>query len=314
MSASVSGPGRESHGHPHPRETLDRCALQAQLRGDSMLGTAFPANRVLLVEQPGAWGSDGLRSSAFDRSTAEALERRTNAAGVRLVAIRRPGRTPRGTVRRWAFADCRPGRESLRWGRFESDADLLDLLLDGTAGDPDPAPTYLVCAHSRHDACCALRGRPVAAALAAERPDRVWECSHIGGERFAANVLVLPLGLVYGRVLPFAAPEFVAATERGEVIGALLRGRVGLKPVAQAALAFAYEHLAIRRADALRVVGVRGVREGEAIVRIEHTAGQRGLVDVTVRIERMRGERLTCAQSGVGAFWAFRPVVATAVE
>lgn len=309
MSAGVSEPA--PHGHPHPRETLDRCALQAQLRGDPMLGTAFPANRVLLVEQPGAWGRDGLRSSAFDRATAEALERRGNAAGVRVLAIRRPGRTPRGTVRRWAFADCRPGRESLRWGRFDADAALLDLPLDGTAGDPDPAPAYLVCAHGKHDACCALRGRAVAAALAAERPGQVWECSHIGGERFAANVLVLPLGLVYGRVLPFAAPEFVAATERGEVVGALLRGRVGLKPVAQAALAFAYEHLAIREAAALRVVGVRAVQEGEAAVRVR---GPHGLVDVTVRIERMRGERLTCAQSGVGAFWAFRPVAAVAVE
>jgi len=42
--------------HPHPRETLDRCALRAQLRGDPMLGTAFPAARLLLVEQPGPWG------------------------------------------------------------------------------------------------------------------------------------------------------------------------------------------------------------------------------------------------------------------
>ncbi|HEY3629577.1 MAG TPA: hypothetical protein VGL21_01715, partial [Jatrophihabitantaceae bacterium] len=93
-------PGSPGHGHPHPRETLDRCALQAQLRGDPMLGTAFPASRVLLVEQPGAWGRDGLRSSAFDRATAEALERRANADGVRVLAIRRPGRTPRGVLRR----------------------------------------------------------------------------------------------------------------------------------------------------------------------------------------------------------------------
>src|SRR5439155_19022825 len=115
--------------------------------------------RVLLVEQPGAWGRDGLRTSAFDRATAEALERRAASDGVRVLAIRRPGRTPRGVVRRWGFADCRPGRESLRWGRFESDADLLDVPLDGTAGSPDDGPVYLVCAHGKHDACCALRGR-----------------------------------------------------------------------------------------------------------------------------------------------------------
>lgn len=306
----MTAPGAH-HGHPHPRETLDRCALRAQLRGDPMLGTAFPAARLLLVEQPGAWGRGGLRNSGFDRDTAQALEARAHAAGLRVLAIRRPGRTPRGITRQWAVVDCRPGRESMRWGQFDADADLLDLPLDGSAGTPDDAPVYLVCAHSKHDACCALRGRPVAAALAAERPGQVWECSHVGGERFAANVLVVPVGLLYGRVLPFAAPEFVAATERGEVVGALLRGRVGLKPVAQAALAFAYEHLAIRDASALTVVGVRGVREGEALVRVR---GPHGLVDVTVRIEQMRGDRLTCSQTGPGTFWAFRPVAAVAVE
>jgi Sucrase/ferredoxin-like len=311
--ASSERPASSSrhHGHPHPRETLDRCALQAQLRGDSMLGTAFPASRLLLVEQPGAWGRGGLRKSDFDRATAAALETRAQAAGLRLLAIRRPGRTRQHATRRWAVADCRPGHESLRWGRYDDDADLLDLPLDGSAGVRDEALVYLVCAHSKHDTCCALRGRPVAAALAAERPGRIWECSHVGGERFAANVLVLPAGLLYGQVLPFAAPEFVETTERGEVVGALLRGRVGLKPVAQAALAFAHEHLAVRRADALRVVGVRGGRDDEATVRVR---GPHGLVDVTVRIERMRGERITCAKPGPGTFLAYRPVAATAVE
>lgn len=308
------------HRHPHPRETLDRCSLRAQLRGDPMLGTAFPAARLLLVEQPGPWGRIGLRSSRFDHAIAAALEARAQAAGVRVLVIRRPGRTPRDAVRRWAFADCRPGHESLRWGRYHDDAELLGVPLDGSAGSAgsegwagsaDEAPIYLVCAHSKHDACCAVRGRPVAAALARERPGRVWECSHVGGDRFAANVLVLPAGLLYGRVLPFAAPEFVETTERGEVVGALLRGRVGLKPVAQAALAFAYEHLAVRQAAGLAVVAVHRANEGEAIVRIR---APHGLVDVTVRLERMHGDGLTCSQPGTGWFLAYRPVGAAAVD
>jgi len=122
---------------------------------------------------------------------------------------------------------------------------------------------------------------------------------------------VLPGGLLYGRVLPFAAHEFVEATEAGEVVGALLRGRVGLKPVAQAALAFAYEHLAIRRSDALRVLSVRALNERESAVRIR---GPHGLIDVTVRVERIRADGLTCSQPGPGAYFAFRPIAAIAVE
>lgn len=91
----------------------------------------------------------------------------------------------------------------------------------------------------------------------------------------------------------------------------MLRGQVGLRPVAQAALAFAYEHLAVRRADALAVVAIRATGEGESVVRIN---GPHGLVDVVVRVERMRGDGLTCSQRGPGSFLAYRPVAAVAVE
>jgi hypothetical protein len=309
LAGPYAGPGHR--GHPHPRESSARCALRAQLRGDPQLGTAFPAQRVLLVEQPGPWGHAGLRESRFDRAVAGALEARANTARLRLLVIRRPGRTPRGTGRRWGIADCRPGHEALRWGRFDRDDELLDLPLDGTAGEPDDAPVYLVCAHAKHDTCCALRGRPVAAALHAERPGRAWECSHVGGERFAANVLVLPLGLQYGRVLPFAATQFVEAAEAGEVIGALLRGRVGLPSVAQAALAYAYEHLALRRADALRVVSVGAAVADHAVVRI---ATPNVVVDVTVFVETIAADGLTCANPGANRYVRYRPVSVVVVE
>jgi hypothetical protein len=300
---------------PHPRESLERCALRAQLRGDPMLGTAFPAARLLLVEQPGPWGERGLRDSRFGAAAADELERRAGAAGMRVQAIRRPGRTPRNVGRRWALVDTRDGRESLRWGTYDTPADLLALPFDqpsgATPGEADPDPLYLVCAHSKHDTCCALRGRPVAAAIGALRPGRVWECSHVGGDRFAANVLVLPVGLLYGRVLPFAAREFVAAAEAGEVVGALLRGQVGLPPPAQAALAFAYEHLALRRRRDLQVVQVGPNVGGVAVVRLR---GPHGLLDVTVAIERREATGLTCHNPRPSAFLAYRPVTIAVVE
>jgi len=299
------------HHPPRPRETLDRCALRSQLRGDTMLGTAFPAARLLLVEQPGPWGQAGLRHSRFDAALAEALERRALAEGVRVQAIRRPGRTARGAARRWALVDTRDGHESIRWGSFAADADLLDVPLDGSAGTPDDAPLYLVCAHSRHDTCCALRGRPVAAALDALRPGRVWECSHLGGDRFAANVLVLPAGLMYGRVLPFAAPEFVAAAENDEVVGALLRGRIGVPPTAQAALAFAYEQLALRRRSALGVVSASPVVDGVGTVRL---AGPHGTFDVTVNVEKVAAVGLTCANPRPNHYLHYQPVRITPLD
>lgn len=296
---------------PHPRETLDRCALRAQLRGDPMLGTAFPASRLLLVEQPGPWGARGLRDSRCGAAAAEAVLSNAVAAGVRVQTIRRPGRTPSGSTLRWAFVDTRAGHESLRWGRYDSADELAELPLDGSAGAPDDQPVYLVCAHGRHDTCCALRGRPVAAALHEARPGRVFETSHVGGDRFAANVLVLPAGLLYGRVLPFAAEEFVAAAEADEVIGALLRGRVGLASAAQAALAFAHEHLALRHRRDLTVESSTPVIDMSSTVRLR---GPHGLLDVTVHVERVAAPGLTCHNPRPNQFVAYRPVGIVAVD
>lgn len=218
--------------------TDQRCAFAAERRGDPMSGTAAPARGMLLVEQPGPWGRQALVQSRLDRDVGAALGARANAAALRVLLIRRPGRREQaavGTPRRWALVDSRPGHEVTRWGRFVDDADLLGLPLDGSAGAPSYEPFYLVCTHGRHDACCAIRGRPVAAALARSRPGAVWECSHLGGDRFAANLVVLPHGLYYGRVSPQTAPQVAAAHERGEVVVPLLRGRTVFSPVVQAA-------------------------------------------------------------------------------
>jgi hypothetical protein len=294
---------------------LDRCALRAALRGDPMLGTAFPAARVLLVEQPGPWGPAGLRTSRLDSRVVQRLEQRAAAAGVRVIGIRRPGRTPRGAVRRWALVDTRADREAQRWGRYDGDADLLELDLRADAAeaptvDADREPVYLVCTNGSHDACCAVRGRSVAAALHGVRPGRAWECTHVGGDRFAANVLVLPAGLLYGRVLPFAATEFAAAADADEVVGALLRGRIGLPPAAQAALAFGYEHLALRSRTALQLQAVSPVRDGVATVRLR---GPHGLLDVAVRVEVVGADGLTCTHPGPNRYLAYRPVAVTEV-
>jgi len=242
--------------------------LSAQ-RDEPALGTAFTEPGVLLVEQPGPWGHAGLSASRFDADVAEALAARARSAGLRVLAIRRPAGGFDGPRRRWAvwraprpalpdrseqsaharYAGAPPAHlraehhrsdttiAGLRWSDFGDDAELLDVPLD--AGELDPESLYLVCAHSKRDVCCALRGRPLAAALDARRPGRVWECSHTGGHRFAPIVLALPTGALYGRVPePGAdgADALIAATERGQIIPELLRGLVGFAPVEQAAI------------------------------------------------------------------------------
>jgi (2Fe-2S) ferredoxin len=278
-----------------------RCADAAQSRGDQLIGTAPPAARWLLVEQPGPWGRVAVRESRLDRAVAADISARAAVEGVRVQLIRRPGRNRPVPVRRWAYVDARPGRESSWWGSFSTDAGLLDSRFDGSAGARSAAPIYLVCTHGRHDTCCAIRGRPAAARLAAVRPDVTWECSHVGGDRFAANLVVLPHGLYYGHVTSDTAMEIVTAYEAGEIVPASLRGRSSVSRPAQAAQHHARLALGERGLDALRPLGEEAL-DGQAWQVLLERPGDQP-VTVVVRAERS-AERalLTCAATR--AEWA----------
>ncbi|MBV9820759.1 MAG: sucrase ferredoxin [Actinobacteria bacterium] len=285
-----------------------RCGLAATARGDEMLGTAFPADRILLVEQPGGWGLGGLASSRFDPEVAQRLVATLGRQGVRVLAIRRPGRSPaedrsttedrspaedRNPVRSWGFADCRPGRQGIVWGTYRAAGELLELdpaaLAEQAARAGAGEPVYAVCAHGTRDMCCAIEGRPVAIALDRVCPGRAWECSHVGGDRFAANVLVLPTGQLYGRVTDPVA--LAAATEAGQVLPDQLRGQVGLPPAGQAAVVHAQRELRLPSVGAVRLLEVRGAPPDVQLVRLAVPDGA-----CTVAVQRVVGQPalLTC--------------------
>ncbi len=251
-----------------PGASAVRCAVAARLRGDPMAGTAAPAAGYLLLEQPGGWGRQALTSSRLAPAVGAAVSRRAIRQGLRVLLIRRPGRQSVPQRRAWAVVSSRPGRELTWWGDVGADDELLSLPLDGSAGTSSGAPFYLVCTHGRHDTCCAVEGRPVADALARLRPGAVWECSHVGGDRFAANVVAMPHGLYYGRVEPSRAEDLVAAHERGEVLPDLLRGRSTQAPAAQAAVAYVRRDLGEVAVDSLAPAGTLHLGEGRFQVRL----------------------------------------------
>jgi hypothetical protein len=205
-----------------------------------MNGTALHVRRFLLIEHPGPWGFDAVGTSGIDPEVIDQLVAATRRHGGRTLLIRRPGRQDHEARRAWAVADVAGG--TISWGSWVQDADLLaacDVIADPPGGSTDPV--LLVCAHGRHDTCCAVRGRPVAAALAERWPAAVWECSHVGGDRFAGNVVVLPDGTYYGNL---GRDDSVATVERhlgGTVDPERLRGSSMLPPVVQAAAIAAHE-------------------------------------------------------------------------
>ena len=288
-----------------------RCSVQALLRGDSAVATAPPARRWLLIEQPGPWGWDALLESRFDRRVASRVAARARELGMRIQLVRRPGARLADSTRRWAVADVTPGVETVWWSTRETDAELLQVPWDGSVGVPSSVPTYLVCTHGAHDVCCAVRGRPLARALpSAGSPADVWETNHLGGDRFAANVVVLPWGLYYGQV-PDDGGDLVAAHAAGQVALPWLRGRAGLAPAVQAAQHSARSELGLLGVHALQPRSLRtlpapapGVERFAVVL-----AGPDGDVLVTVE-SRLSTEahRLTCTATQPGHWRTWHPL------
>ena len=212
-----------------------RCADAAEAAGDPLEGTAPPADHWFLVEHPGPWNRFVLAGPGFDALAATVLDRWARDVNGRVLFIRRPGRRERSAQRRWFRVDGRPGHGSVRAGQFSAEAELVDVVADPGAGVAHDGRLVLVCAHGRHDACCALRGRPLAAATAAELPECTWESSHLGGCRFAAALVLLPHGVVLGNVAAADGPGIATGYAQGLLPEHGVRGRASLSPVVQAA-------------------------------------------------------------------------------
>jgi hypothetical protein len=287
-------------------EPRPRCSIGARARHDSLVATAAPASGFLLIEQPGPWGIHALRESALDPAVTRRLAEKAAKASVRILVIRRPGRS--APLRRsWFVVDSRPGSEQVHAGFFDDDRELLHLELknpdlenpdlENPGGATPGERLYLVCTHGRHDTCCAVEGRPVAAALATARPKETWECSHLGGDRFAANLLLLPHGFTYGYVEPTAALGLVEKYERDELEPAVLRGRSVFPAAVQAAQHFARAHSGERGVTALPPMSAE--QRGDSwFVEIAVRTGNLGIV---VRaVPDPPASRLTCRADHLG--------------
>jgi hypothetical protein len=251
------------------------CVLLARAHGAQAAGTAPVATGWVLVEQDGPWGRKALTESGLDPTLGAALDA-ASGPSVRVQLVRRPAaRTPRPgpapdrTVV-LAHTGASPWVEQLT---LASDAELaaLDPQLTTLStppglGLPVDDPLWLVCTHGKRDRCCATYGRPIVDALAALHGDAVWEVSHVGGHRFAGNLVTLPDGAVHGSLQVADALRVVELHNAGRYDLASLRGRSALPRAAQAAEILARTELDLDRRGAVEVVRTDGAGDlGEPV-------------------------------------------------
>jgi len=297
--------------HAQPDASLP-CARRSRARGDSLLGTAALFDVWLLVEGE-ARSAHALREALppgyLERNLAALRRRQATGEGtaVRTLAMRPPARD-RPSPPRLHVTVAVPGSRRLYRRPLRSLDELLALDVDAyrrgaeaLEGERVAGPLFAVCTDGRVDPCCAREGMAVYRALAERAGARARRVSHLGGCRFAPNVVTLPDGVLYGRVAPADAGRLVRETGEGRLLGDLYRGRATLDAEANAAETFLRRALDAWTLDAFRLEARRPVETPAGATDFRFGAADGSGWRVRLRPAPGSEARLTCHAAAPGA-------------
>lgn len=228
------------------------CSQQSTALGEPIHGTATAhIGAWLLIEHRERW-EPRIEDTPFPAALRDKLEALDPRHRVRVQLIRRwqaTGPLQAFVVRMGSDVHPEPSIMRFRIDRHEELAALdLNRILDGTSEAPaapdPPSDLFLVCTHGKRDRCCAMWGVAFCKALVdAAPPGEVWQCSHLGGHRFAATAVHLPSGIQYGRLAPEEAPQLAEAHRAGRLYDLRrYRGQTRYPAAVQAAEAWLREH------------------------------------------------------------------------
>ncbi len=266
------------------------CAAVSSAGAEPLAATASRIDNWILLEYRGMWDRDVLGASLLSDELKAYLREQLHALGPsRLLFLKKPERRSLGR-RRVYFGSSKVGSERF----FELEVDRLEDLLGfdfpaalaakEAPGVPLQDPLLVVCTHGKRDRCCAKNGRPLYDSLRRETESgRVWQSTHVGGDRFAGNVVVFPHALYYGRVEPDDAAGLLATHAEGKVDLERYRGRAAYSFQVQAA-----EH-ALREAEGLLGIEdlafVRCRAEGDDAWRVRFRGPDKAAFEVDVVAE-----------------------------
>lgn len=285
--------------------TETRCSLASASVGEPVAGSAPRARAWLVLEQPGPYGFSATTESHLPEPVRAALGALPKDSGTTVLLARAVGQhadvpgSSHGSRRFW-FAHVAPGAVVMRAGVLDDAEllrpDLVDVVRGAAAGRlPDwghesDELLMLVCTNSRRDLCCALEGRPLAAALAADpaTASSVLETSHLGGHRFAPTALLLPTGHAFGRLDPAAARDVLLSAAEGRLAAIdHHRGRTALAQPLQVAEDAVRRAAGVSGLDDLDVLGVGDgvaapvdLRWSGELAEVRHVDGRRWRVPV----------------------------------
>jgi len=185
------------------------CAKESFERGENFLGTMTTVKCYLLIEYDGAWSSVVnrlLENSKIEDRVVQYLNKFIQwcPEDVKVLFIKNKINTNNG--KKIYLTRELMGKAQAREFNVDTYIDILKIDLKAAYKEPSECKNILVvCTHGKRDKCCAKFGFPIFLNLydwinTSGKNFEIWECTHVGGDRFAANIIWLPYGLGFGHM------------------------------------------------------------------------------------------------------------------
>jgi hypothetical protein len=251
------------------------CADLARQSSEPMAGTAPTVGSWFLLEYNGPWTAKATSDNDLPRSIQAWLtEGLALIEDSRLQFIKRSRPTHRAGISFFIALteETAPRLYEFRLNTYD-DLQTLDIsapLLGAAAYDRylRTEPLYLVCTNGKRDRCCSRDGLALYQPLVEEVGDAAWQCTHLGGHRYAPTLVTFPDGAFYGRLRPSdLAPLVQAQTEKALYLSHL-RGRCCYDDVVQAAESFLRQETGFAERNAYRLLDVLPIDETLWTVRL----------------------------------------------
>jgi hypothetical protein len=191
------------------------CSALSREASEQPFGTASTADAWLLLEYSSAWGARAFQESHLTSAVKAHLKKALQAIPRSRLLFIKQERASRGHLTLFTVRSTETDA-SISRVMLTSYEQLLSINLaailrgDQPAGvEPWRRPLFLVCTHGRRDKCCAKFGYALYKSLRADAGDDIWQSSHVGGDRFAANLICFPHGFFYAHVTQDAGRRII---------------------------------------------------------------------------------------------------------
>ncbi len=230
-------------------DTKLSCSAQSNKSHEQLFGTAPRVDHWFLIEYQGHWGHDAFEESNIPDLVKQHIKKQAQRLGrSKILLIKRDDKEQKEGIRLFYAYSTEFNPRLYRFDLSEYEEigriDFVRLLQSGEIERHRADKNLvLVCTHGSRDVCCGAYGYPIYRELKELTDFDVWRVSHIGGHRFAVNLVMLPEGIFYGRVDSSNLERTINAHRKGEINLECFRGRSCYSVVVQVSDYFLRERI-----------------------------------------------------------------------